>query len=123
MQKTSTNVLSMVLNGNYDDVIGTPISFTMKGGWSFSVDAMCDTGASMNSIDGALFKKLAKNTTEYVREVSVVSSLGKQVREVYRIDFEIEGLTLSDEFNIADRSGMRTPVLLGMSTLMYDEEE
>ena len=77
--------------------------------------AKIDTGADRSSLD----KKLAKNLglNNIIKTMRIKSSHGRSVRPVIEADLELKGRTFKARFNLADRSHMKYPILIGKKIL------
>ncbi len=82
------------------------------------VHAKIDTGAWKTSIDKELAKRLGildENNILWTRTYK--SSLGKEVRKVVSVTFYLAGTRVATIANVADRSKLRTPVIIGRRDL------
>jgi len=77
--------------------------------------AKIDTGAKYNSVSSNLARKL--NLGPVVRRVRIKSSHGYSKRDVVRAKLSIKGKNIKALFNIAERSHLTYPVLIGIRTL------
>ncbi len=79
------------------------------------VTAKVDTGAKYNSISSTLARKL--NLGPVIRKIKIKTSNGYSKREVVKAKITIKGRKINALFNIAERSHMNYPVLIGTRTL------
>jgi len=77
--------------------------------------AKIDTGADRCSLDKTLAKEMGLNNI--VKTMQVKSSHGKSIRPVVQASLEIKGKKFKANFNLADRSNLKYPVLIGNSIL------
>ena len=77
--------------------------------------AKIDTGADLCSIDKKLAKELDLNN--FVKTAKIKSSHGKTIRPVVEAELEIKDEKIKTHFNLADRSQLKYPVLIGKSVL------
>ena len=111
-----SNVLTE-LELNEDAV--TSVQFTTPEGWSVTVQARCDTGASMSSIDECLANFLSVKLLG--ETVKVRNAHGKSERHVCKLTFSCEAGEITSQFNITDRSALSQPVLIGRDILFLEE--
>jgi alpha-L-glutamate ligase-like protein len=82
------------------------------------VHAKIDTGAWKTSIDKELAQKLGVLNESNVLWTKVYkSSLGKEVRKVVNLTFYLAGTRISTIANVANRSNLRTPLIIGRKDL------
>lgn len=82
------------------------------------IDAKIDTGAWKTSIDRDLAEKLgilAKSNVLWTKEYK--SSLGREVRPVVSLTFYLAGRKIKTIANVANRKGLRTPLIIGRRDL------
>lgn len=77
--------------------------------------AKIDTGADWCSLDKTLAKEL--DITKVIKTTSIKSSHGKSIRPVVQASLEIKGKKFKVNFNLADRSNLKYPILIGNSIL------
>ena len=91
------------------------IEITGPQGEMKEVKARIDTGATRSSIDSGLAKglKLGPVTrTKFVKQAH-----GGTIRPIMKVEFQLAGRKLKQEFTIADRSHMKFEVLIGQNAL------
>ena len=93
----------------------TIIASSNQGASQEVVIARIDTGATISSIDIELAEKI--NMGPVIREKMVKSASGKKRRPVIKAIVRIKGITLEGEFSLANRKGMKYPVLIGQNHL------
>ncbi len=82
------------------------------------VKAMVDTGAYRSSIDRNLTRELGLLTPENILFRSRYrSALGRQRRPVIGLTYYLKGKKLKTAANVADRSRLKTPLLIGRNDL------
>lgn len=92
------------------------ITLTSIAGWKITLNARLDTGASMSSIDSRLAAALGFDPI--LNDVRVIkSSLGKEIRQVVSLPILYDGQEHLCRFNLADRSNLSFPILLGRDFL------
>ena len=110
-----------VLTELIDKGAATPVTFDVTHEkWALTVDALCDTGASMSSIDSLLADFIGVEVSGFV---NVKNANGKVRRGYTNITFDCAAGTINADFTIADRRGLAYPVILGRDVLFIDEEE
>lgn len=77
--------------------------------------AKIDTGADRCSLDITLAKEL--NLNNILKKIGIRSSHGRSVRPIVEVDLEIKNEKLKVQFNLADRSNLKYPVLIGKNVL------
>ena len=93
------------------------IRITGKNGTK-EVDALFDTGATRTSIDRKLANELGlEKTSKKVRIKTKTHPDEKVVRDIYRASLEVKGKKFEVEANVADRSNMACPVLIGRDVI------
>ncbi len=82
------------------------------------VHAKIDTGAWKTSIDKELAQRLGILDESNILWTKVYkSSLGKEVRKVVNLTFYLAGTKISTIANVANRSNLRTPLIIGRKDL------
>lgn len=79
------------------------------------VMARIDTGATSSSIDSKLVEELGLTATEKFKVVR--SASGTLKRPTVNLKIKMDGLTIEEEFTLADRSHMNYPLLIGHNIL------
>jgi len=82
---------------------------------SMHVQARIDSGATKSSIDINLAKKLGLGPV--IGEKAIRNAHGRAVRQLIKVSIDIAGKTITEKFTLADRSGLRFPVLIGRNIL------
>ncbi len=82
---------------------------------SVQVRARIDTGATKSSIDESLAKELGLGPV--LGEKRVRNAHGSATRKFVDVSIELAGRKYTEHFTIADRSGLRYPVLIGRNIL------
>ena len=77
--------------------------------------ARIDTGATASSIDKTLADQLQLGPV--IRTKIVKSASGVKERPIVKATIQLSGLTIEEEFTIADRSHMTYPLLIGQNIL------
>ena len=77
--------------------------------------AKIDTGARGNSICKSVVESLNLPYTN--KKIWVKSSNGRQLRRLIEAEVRIKNQTFKTTFNVADRSHLRFPILIGVQTL------
>ena len=80
--------------------------------------AKIDTGADRCSLDMTLAKEL--NISKVIKTMKIKSSHGRVIRPVVEATLEIKDRKFKVKFNLADRSHLKYPVLIGKSILKKD---
>jgi hypothetical protein len=93
------------------------VTIVGSNGWEVTVLARLDTGASMSSIDSLLADALQ---LEVVGSALIKNSLGKERRDVVSATIIYDSAEYDGRFNIADRSRLRYPLLLGRDLLFAE---
>jgi hypothetical protein len=97
-------------------VIGTYETITIHSGdTNKEVDVKIDSGAKRTSIDGALAEEL--NLKVLDESVTVRSASGTEERSLVEIEFTLSGETIKTKANIADRSHLEYPIIIGVMDL------
>jgi len=87
-------------------------------GYKREVRAKIDTGAWKTSIDKTLAEELGLLKSSNILWTKVVkSSLGKESRRVISLKFYLAGRKITTIANVANRSSLRTPLLIGRRDL------
>ena len=92
---------------------------SLDGSTSETVRALVDSGARISSIDRALAERmglLVEENKEY--EEYFHSALGRQLRQVVRVTFELKGKKMVSIASVADRSKRKTAFLVGRTDLL-----
>lgn len=102
-------------------VIGLREEITVFGsnGKHKTVLARIDTGAQKSSIDLTLSSEL--NLGPIIKTTKIRSASGFSTRPVVEVEIEISGTKLKNEFNIANRSHMKYPVIIGRNALRHND--
>jgi len=79
------------------------------------VKAKIDTGATKSSIDARLAASLQLGPV--IKTKLVKSAHGHSVRPVIKIDIELKGKRMKEEFTLADRKHLKYKVLIGQNIL------
>ena len=77
--------------------------------------AKIDTGAKGNSICKTIVKEISLPYIE--KKIWVKSSNGKQLRRMVEATIELKDKKFKTTFNVADRTNLNFPVLIGVQTL------
>jgi len=77
--------------------------------------ARIDTGATSASIDLSTAAKL--DLGPITKSKVIKSALGTKKRPVINIKIEIGGINIEEDFNLAERSHMKYPLLIGQNIL------
>ena len=77
--------------------------------------ARIDTGATSSSIDLSTAAKL--DLGPITKSKVIKSALGTKKRPVINIKIEIGGINIEEDFNLAERSHMKYPLLIGQNIL------
>lgn len=77
--------------------------------------AKIDTGASRCSLDRSLAEELKLH--QVVKKIRIKSSHGKSIRSIVEGRLKIKNRRFKVRFNVADRSYLKYPVLIGVSIL------
>jgi len=77
--------------------------------------AKMDTGARYNSISKDLANSIGLGPV--IKVVNVRSSFGTEERGMVKAKLEIAGIEYDTNFNLAERSHLRYPILLGLEIL------
>lgn len=94
------------------------IKVVSASGAKVEVKAKLDTGAWKTSIDKDLAEKLGLSKTSNVLWTKVYkSSLGKERRKVVNLTFYLAGRKIKTIANVASRSHLRTPIIIGRRDL------
>ncbi len=98
-------------------IIGLTETIEIQGpeGDKKRVKARIDTGATRSSIDSRLAKELKLGPV--IRTKFVKQAHGGTVRPIMRVEFELAGRKLKQEFTIADRDHMKYRILIGQNAL------
>ena len=98
----------------------TSVQFTTPEGWVVTVDALCDTGASMSSIDECLATFLG---LKFIPDatVTVKNAHGRSERPICKLTFTCDAGEVTSQFNISDRSKLSQPVLIGRDILFIED--
>jgi hypothetical protein len=96
-------------------ILGLIEEVTIIGKKDELVVARIDTGATSSSIDISLAGKLELGPV--IQSKLVKSASGVKKRPVVKGKVKINGLTIEEEFNLADRSHMTYNVLIGQNIL------
>lgn len=87
-------------------------------GVEMEVEAKIDTGADGSSIDYNLAKELGLlDADNFLYETHFESALGKRTRKVVGITYRMAGRKIKSRVSVADRSRMRTKILIGKRDL------
>ncbi|MDP3994543.1 MAG: sugar-transfer associated ATP-grasp domain-containing protein [bacterium] len=87
-------------------------------GYKREVRAKIDTGAWKTSIDKTLAEELGLLKSSNILWTKVVkSSLGKESRKVISLKFYLAGRKIATIANVANRSSLRTPLIIGRRDL------
>ncbi|MEM4244973.1 MAG: RimK/LysX family protein [Candidatus Nanoarchaeia archaeon] len=79
------------------------------------VIARIDTGAHRSSICKELYSKL--NLGPFVGKIKIKNVNSVEVRPTVEAELEIQGKRIRTLFNVADRSKMKYPLLIGQDVL------
>ena len=80
------------------DGVHAEVTFTTVDGWSVTVEALCDTGASSSSIDSRLADFIGVEYTGTV--VNVRNANGKKKRKVCIANFECEAGVIESKIEV-----------------------
>jgi len=100
--------------------VGAVELVTIQGfnGQEMEVEAKIDTGADSSSIDSALATQLGLDDPDnFLYETHFESALGKRTRKVVGINYVMAGRRIKSRVSIADRSRVRTKMLIGRRDL------
>ena len=97
------------------EIVGLVARVKVRGeGGEKEVLALFDTGATRTSIDKSLAKELGlKRKNKKVKVKSKTAEQGYVMRGIYSAEIEIGDKKFKVEANVADRSNMMCPVLIG----------
>ena len=95
-------------------ILGLTEPVTLLGKGKRTVTARIDTGATKSSMDIHLAEELELQST---KSKLVKSASGSKHRPIVRAKIKMDGLTIEEEFTLADRSHMTYPVLIGQNVL------
>lgn len=101
-------------------VVGSIEVVTIKGynGLEREVEAKIDTGADSSSIDTVIAHELGLDDPDnFLYETHFESALGKRTRKVVGINFTMAGRKIKSRVSLADRSRVRTKMLIGRRDL------
>ena len=96
------------------------VKIRAKNGKRISVLAKIDTGAFRSSIDRGLASQLgllAKDNILWQNKFAYRSAIGHQTRPVIGLTFWVAGRKIKTSASVADRSKMKTPLLIGRNDL------
>jgi len=110
----SSNKLAYVIQKG---VLDLELVCESKHNWLISAEARVDSGASMSSIDVGFVDLLRLDPHS---SVLVNSASGKKRRDIVSVGFYWHDEFFEMDFNVADRSSLPTPVLLGRDWLGTD---
>jgi len=98
-------------------ILGLTEEVTISGGngKEKKVKARIDTGATASSIDSNLALELELSSIERFKIVR--SASGTKKRQVVLAKIKMDGLTIEEEFTLADRNHMTYPLLIGQNIL------
>jgi hypothetical protein len=77
--------------------------------------ARIDTGAGKSSIDIEVAMRLGVG--EIIGEKMIRNAHGREMRKLVQLTIELAGQEITAQFTLADRKGMRYPVLIGRNVL------
>ena len=97
----------------------TSVQFITPEGWVVTVDALCDTGASMSSVDECLASFLGARVLKDM--VTVKNAHGRSKRPTCKLTFTCDAGEVTSQFNISDRSKLSQPVLIGRDILFIED--
>jgi len=95
-------------------VVGLVEKIKIIGKKNLTLLAKFDTGAKCNSIDKKIAEKIGLKT---ISTSKVKNVLGMERRRVVDVIFEIKGKRFVTKANIADRSKLEYPVLIGRNLI------
>ncbi len=98
-------------------VLGLIEHVTIQGnnGKEITVTARVDTGATSSSIDYSLASELQLGPV--LRSKIVKSAAGIKKRPTVKVTVALKGISIEEEFTVADRSHMTYRMLLGQNIL------
>ena len=98
-------------------VLGIVEKVVIRGAKEKTVLALVDTGAKLTSVDSRLAAQAEIGPVVRSTKIKSASKHDVTSRPVHNVEIEIGGMKFLAEVNVADRSKMAFPVLIGRNIL------